>query len=168
MKKKKNHSKRKRLIILISTVVAVTILLAFLFFRGLKTSAIHYDAQAVKYEAKIKKPENLPINSITFPGFRDIAIQEGDKVLYIALVNPSFNKADIQFKVTLNDRTTPILTTGLVKPGQAVTEVPLPKELPVGEHTVKLEMFGYTQDEVQQRLTGSQTTFKLQVLKNKP
>ncbi|MGX7272484.1 hypothetical protein [Enterococcus haemoperoxidus] len=40
------------------------------------------------------------------------------------------------------------MTTGLVKPGQAVTEVPMPKELPVGEHAVKLEMFGYTQDKV--------------------
>lgn len=93
----------------------------------MKTSAIDYDERATSYETRMRKPESIADGSISFPRFKSITIQAGVNKLYIALLNPSFNEADIQFIMTLEGRDKPLLESGLVKPGKAITEVSLPK-----------------------------------------
>ncbi|MBP2097242.1 hypothetical protein [Enterococcus rivorum] len=162
MKKIKKNQRSVLLIAIVMTLVIAIVGGAF-FLKGMKTSAIDYDEQATSYETRVKKPESIADGSISFPGFKSITIEEGGDKLYIALLNPSFNKADIQFIMTLEGREKPLLESGLVQPGKAITEVSLPKDLAVGEHKINLEMLGYTQDKEHSRLSGSKTSFTLHV-----
>lgn len=166
MKQKNDQQRKKKLLIgLLIVIVSVIGCVTFFLMKEEPTAALEYEKNAVEYETKINQPEALNKNTITFPGYGNMTIEEGTEILYIALVNPSFNKGNIKFNVSLDQETAPLLKTNLVTPGKAVTEVPLPKKIAVGKHTIKIEMLGYADDEGQTRLSGTSTSFELTVLK---
>lgn len=156
---------KKVLSIGILSVLLVVVVVIFFVIKNDQSNAIEYDDTAVDYQTSIAKPEGISGNSITFPGFKDTMIEEGSDKLYLMLVNPEFNQGNIQFTVFLDDEKKPILETKLVKPGKAITEIPLTKKLVSGTHTIRLEMLGYADDEQKTRLSGTTTTFELNVVK---
>lgn len=158
-------SNKKLLSLGLGGVLLIVIVSLFLLLKNDKSSAIEYDGQAIDYETKIAKPEGISGNSISFPGFRETVIEEGSKVLHLALVNPEFNQGNIRFVVYLDEEQKPTLTTKLVKPGKAIKEIPIPKTLSVGTHKIHLEMVGYADNEEQSRLSGTNTEFDLIVVK---
>lgn len=146
-------------------VLLIVVVVVFFVIKNDQSDAIEYDNKAVDYQTSIAKPEGISGNSITFPGFRDTSIEEGSDKLYLMLVNPEFNQGNIQFTVYVDDAKKPTLTTKLVKPGKAISEIPLSKKLAIGTHKIRLEMLGYADDEQQTRLSGTTTTFDLNVVK---
>jgi len=170
-KRKKSRKQQKQTSILmkyryfgigLGLVLCVAAVLFFFFSqKGEETYAV--DGSAVKYEASIKKPEGLADNVITFPAYADVQIKKGTEIFPIVLVNPDFNKAYIQFVVSIDRKKVPLLTTGLVEPGKAITGVTLPKDISEGNHEIHLEMLGYSQGKEPTRLSGTKTSFMLTV-----
>jgi len=86
--------------------------------------------------------------------------------MYIALENPSFNDANLQFKIIIDNNEKNAYQSGLVKPGEAITEVPIPNNLTVGEHNIRLEMRGFAPNDSKTQLNGTNVDFKMHVLEN--
>ena len=86
--------------------------------------------------------------------------------MYVALANPSFNKAYIKFELAMDDEEEPFYQSGLVRPGEAITEVKLPDDVAAGQHTIHLMMKGYASDGSDTQLNGTTTDFSLIILKN--
>lgn len=153
-------------------ITVVTILLLLLIAIGswfyIKQTSdmplIDFDKSAKTYKSKIKKPEEWSEDKIAFPAFKEVTVVQGSKKFYMALENPSFNEAYLQFTLTLNGEGTPFYETGLVKPGEAVTEVPMPANLGIGNHIVKLSMKAYAPNDKKTKLNGTNVNFVLRVL----
>ncbi|WP_375270015.1 hypothetical protein [Enterococcus sp. DIV0212c] len=141
------------------------ILTGYFFLTQEKEQLLGSESHATPHKSKIKKPEAWSNEKIAFPAFKQVTIKEGTENLYIALTNPSFNSAKIKFTVYLDQQKEALLKTGLIKPGEAVTEVPLPKGLSLGTHNVFLKMQGYASEDEEAVLSGTDTSFKLIVLK---
>lgn len=171
-KRKKNKIKQKQLSILMKYryfgigfgLVLCVVAVFFFFFsqKGEETYAV--DGSAVKYEASIKRPEGLADNAITFPAYTDVQIKKGTDIFPVVLVNPEFNKAYIQFIVSIDKKKVPLLTTGLVEPGKAIIGVTLPKDLSEGDHEIHLDMLGYSEGKEPTRLSGTKTSFTLTIV----
>lgn len=144
----------------------VLCIVAILFFFMSQRAEESYtiDSNAVNYEAAIKKPAGIAENTITFPAYADAKIRKSTEIFPVVLVNPEFNKAYIRFVVTIDEKKIPLLTTGLIEPGKAVIGVALPKELKEGDHTIHLEMLGYSKSKEPTRLSGSKTSFTLTIV----
>lgn len=145
--------------------VSLAVLSFFLFSNPKKEESeeLNYEKNVVKYAGKIERPVNFSPNNISFPGFAPIKIKEGAKELFIDLVNPEFNEADIQFIVMLNEEDV-LLNSGLVAPGEAITRVPLPKKLKKGAYTLSVEMKGFARDKNHTRVTGTNNKISLEVM----
>ncbi|WP_375179510.1 hypothetical protein [Enterococcus rotai] len=174
MKKNKTNKKRKtkrnitklKYQIIGGSFGLVLCIVAILFFFISQRSEESYaiDGDAVSYEAAIKKPDGIAANAITFPAYADTTIKKNTEVFPVVLVNPEFNKAYIQFIVTIDDKKVPLLTTGLIEPGKAIIGVTLPKDLKEGDHKLHLEMLGYSKSKEPTRLSGSKTSFTLTIV----
>lgn len=134
----------------------------YFYQRGLKFP--EFDKSAKVYKSKIKKPEEWAEDQIAFPAYKDIKVIKGSKKKYIALENPSFNDANLQFKLIIDNNEQAAYKSGLVKPGEAITEVPIPDNLTVGEHNIRLEMRGFAPNDNKTKLNGTNVDFKMYVL----
>lgn len=159
---KKN--KLKTIIIGIFLLILITIGSFFLFSHGNNDNLLKFDESAKTYKSKIKKPEEWSKDKIAFPAFKEIKVVEGTDKLYIALENPSFNEAYLQFTLYLDNSKSDFYQSGLVKPGQAITEVPLNPNLKPGTHNIELAMRAYAPNDNKTSLNGTNVNFKLQVL----
>lgn len=162
--KKQQLSKLKYQIVGGSFAIVLCIVVFVFFFLSQRAEESYaVDDTAVKYETSIKRPADIADNAITFPAYADVQIKKGTEIFPIVLVNPDFNKAYIQFVVSIDRKKVPLLTTGLVEPGKAITGVTLPKDISEGEHEIHLEMLGYSQGKEPTRLSGTKTSFMLTV-----
>lgn len=159
--KKEGNKKKKHLLLLL--LLLIVALGTYFFFRQ-SPESLGFDSSAKKYDSKIKKPEEWSQSRIAFPAFKEMSIEEGTDKLYIALANPSFNEANLQFSLRIEPEKSPFFETKLVKPGEAITEVPIPK-LAAGEYKVQLKMNAYAPNDDSVRLNGTETFFSLTVLK---
>lgn len=160
------NTKQKRMTIMV--VLLLLLVGGLVGYRLLhKDNGLIFDSSAKKYDAKIKKPQDWTNTRIAFPGYKDTKIMEGDKALYIALSNPSFNEANFKFKVYIDheDKEHELLDSDLVKPGEAITQVSLPKDLTAGEHMVFLRIKPFPPHDKTAKLNDYKTSFKLMVLK---
>lgn len=159
-KKKKN--------ILVGLLLLLLLLFGcFYFLQGKNIPKLNFDTSAEKYQSKIKKPEDWTSTRLAFPGYEDIKIEEGTKLLYIALENPSFNEANFQYTLFLDgkDDAHQLVKTGLIKPGEAVTKVVLPDNLSLGTHKVFIKIRAFAPHDNESKLNGFDTDFNLNVLK---
>ncbi|MGX6961712.1 hypothetical protein [Vagococcus xieshaowenii] len=161
------NSKNKKWLVLVLLLLVVGCGFFFYTKQSEDSNGLKKDQNAQAYKSKIKKPEDWAKEEIAFPSYNQINVEEGAKQAYVALLNPEFNDANMQFIVTMDDQKEPLLESGLVEPGQAITTIDLPQDLAVGEHTVHLHMKGYTTDEEPTELNGTRTNFTLMVLKKK-
>lgn len=160
--------KQKRKRIIIATIITIVlVILASIFYvqKNNDKPLLDFDKSAKTYKSKIKKPEEWAEDRIAFPAFKEVKVVQGSDKAYMALENPSFNEAYLQFSLFLNGEKTPFYESGLVKPGKAITEIPLPKKLSVGSHVIKMSMKAYAPNDDKTTLNGTNTSFVLQVLK---
>ncbi|NBA40645.1 hypothetical protein [Enterococcus hirae] len=158
--------KKKRSVLLILLLfVVIGGIVGYFFFRDSPVSDL-FDSNAKDYQSNIKKPEDWPKSKIAFPAYGDMQIEEGTDKLYIALVNPDFNEANLQYILYLNgeNKSDEFYETGLISPGKAVTEVSLPRKLAKGEYTIYLHTKAFAPKDPDTKLNSVQTSFKLTVL----
>lgn len=158
-KKKKKWLLLLLLLLFISLIVGGT-----LFFKQEKLNLFEFDKNSSKYKGNIKIPDNWSKEKIAFPGYGLVSVLEGSDTLHMALMNPDFNIANMKYSLYLDGSSNKFFETGLIKPGEAVTEYPLPSDLSVGEHEVVLHMQAFSPDEKQTELNGARTNFKLVVV----
>lgn len=158
------QKKTKIIVSSIIILILITIGAFFLFSHGNNQSLLGFDESAKTYTGKIKRPEEWTKEKIAFPAFKEVKAIEGSDKLYIALENPSFNEAYLQFTMYMDNSNAPIYESGLVKPGQAITEIPLNSPLEPGTHNIKLEMKAYAPGDNKTSLNGTNVDFQLQVL----
>lgn len=163
---KENEKKRKkRFLILFLCIVLLGGVLAFIFFQKPEHKSLLFDQNAEDYQGKIKQPVDWTSEKISFPSYRTVRILKTAKEIHLSLVNPSFNKANLQFTLYLNGQKEPLLRTGLVQPGKAVQKVPLKESLKPGSYKVQLKMKAYAQGQEKVELNGANTEFELLVMK---
>lgn len=163
--KKQQITKLKYQVIGGSFALVLCIIAAVVFFLSQRAEESYaIDDSAVEYTTAIKKPANIADNAITFPAYADVKIKKGTDIFPVVLVNPEFNKAYIQFIVSIDKKKVPLLTTGLIEPGKAIIGVTLPKELSEGDHEIHLDMLGYSEGKEPTRLSGTKTSFTLTIV----
>lgn len=156
----------------IKIILSILLLLAlgiFGYFQHSKTSNfVTMDSNAQKYNSKIKKPEDWPKTKIAYPAYGPTKIVQGATKLYIALQNPKFNEANLQYILYLDkeeDKDHQLIKTGLIEPGKAVTEVPLPEDLAAGDHIIYVHTKAFAPHDNDTKLNNVNTSFVLTVLK---
>lgn len=151
--------------IIVLILVLVGSIAGYFLLKSLNTSSV-YDSNAKDYQSKIKKPEDWPKSKIAFPAYGNTKILEGTDKLYIALQNPSFNEANLKYILYLDEETKAkkLYETDLIKPGQAITEVDLPKNLSKGDHVIYLHAKAFAPNDPDTKLNSVETSFKLTVL----
>lgn len=158
--KKEKKGKKKWLLLLL---LLISLVAGGLYYYK-NSDFLGFDNSAEKYEGKIKEPKEWSTSRVAFPAFKSVRALEGSETLYIALVNPSFNEANIQFTVSLDGVEEPLLVTKLVRPGEAVKEVQLPKDLKAGVHKIRLKMRAFAPGDDSIELSGTETDFDLTLL----
>lgn len=121
------------------------------------------DKRAKDYSLKVKKDKNWTPKTLVFPSYDDIKISEGDSKAYVALCNPSINKAKFKYTIKRMDTQETLLKTGYIQPGKAVTEIPMSKNLKVGEYPLLFEIRAFNQSG--KELNGTNLKLKLIVYK---
>lgn len=156
--------KKKKTVIAILVILLIAIGTWFYIQQKGDHPLLDFDKSAKTYKSKIKKPEEWSEDKIAFPAFKEVKVIQGSDKFYMALENPAFNEAYLQFSLTLVGEKKPFYETGLVKPGEAVTEVPMPKQLSVGDHIIKLSMKAFAPNDEKTKLNGTKVDFNLRIL----
>ncbi|NTJ98456.1 hypothetical protein HQ633_12700, partial [Enterococcus faecium] len=89
--------KEKRIISIILLLLLFLGGICGYFFWNKSPVSDLFDSHAKDYQSNIKKPEDWPKSKIAFPAYGDMQIEEGTDELYIALQNPDFNEANLQY-----------------------------------------------------------------------
>lgn len=152
--------KKKTIKIVLSILLLLNLGFLGYFQQSKVSNFISKDTNAHKYNLKIKKTEDWPKTKIAYPSFGPTKIVEGTTKLYIALQNPKFNEANLQYTLYL-DKEHQLIKTRLIEPSEAVTEVSLPKDLTAGEHIIYVHTKAFAPNDTQ---TGSLTSTNLLII----
>lgn len=102
------------------------------------TGGVALDKNAVDISSE--EAVETDTQSIRFPGYPDITIQQDDTVIPIVLTNPEGNPCLFQFEVTLDSSQETLLSSDWVEPGKALEGVTLPSPLDKGDHVLHLQI----------------------------
>lgn len=94
---------------------------------GLDKTAVSYHIEGVK---------NTDKDSILLPGLSVFNSKEDDTHVKAVLMNPEGNGCYFKYTIKLKDTGEVLYTSGLIKPGKAVTEFDLKKKLKAGKYPV--------------------------------
>ncbi|MGL9971279.1 hypothetical protein [Enterococcus sp. DIV1420a] len=160
-------NKRKKLLVVTLLIVFILLVIGSYFLLNKHEqptqTKLKEDPQAVTYNNKIEKPKDYDATQLVFPGYDDIKVPEGTDKAYVSLVNPVFNQASFKFTISNEADNQMLLETGLIKPGKAVNEIPIPKGLIPGTYPLKMgiQVFDLT---TEKQLNGASTTIQLIVV----
>lgn len=96
---------------------------------------ISLDKNAEEYSDETKDQEEQ--DSIRFPGYPEITVEENQDRIPIVLTNPEVNPCYFQFSVSLDDGK-PVYESDWVKPGDAIRGFQLEKPLEPGDYKMKI------------------------------
>lgn len=160
--------KQKRIGLAVAAVVILAAVIAVcvaLFDRAGQTASdsaggVVLDTNAVDFQSEETVNDNP--ESIRFPGYSDITIQQDDTVIPIVLTNPEGNPCLFQFEVTMDDTPDALLSSDWVEPGKALEGVTLPSPLDQGDHTMHIQINTCSLDG-QETMNGGSVTVLLHV-----
>lgn len=158
---------RKRLAMLLGSI-AVLVALCFLLFsmNGNKQPAeLGIDLGAEKYKPEIEVSEEMDPTKIALPGYESLVMAAGSDKLYAALWNPEVNPCYFKFSLVLKESGEILYESGLVPPGEAVTEVTLNRKMEEGEYPVMVKMDTFSLEDKTQPLNGGSSETILEVRK---
>ena len=96
--------------------------------------------------AKDWSGETLPDKSdgenvgIKIPGYPSITLPAGTEDVTVALLNPEGNPCYFTFKLVLTDTGEELYTSGMVAPGQVITDITLSRPLEAGEYNATIQI----------------------------
>ena len=159
--------KNKKSLILIIVIAILVIAIAVLLILLLRPKASRPSGNGVN--GVITDGWDDGINSggvepagIQVPGYKDAKMNAGDKVLHLSIGNPESNQADFYATVQLEDGTV-LYESGLIEPGQGVTEVPLNKTLDAGTYQAYVVYQAVTMDDAHEPMNSVRSAFTLYV-----
>jgi flagellar basal body-associated protein FliL len=122
---KQKEKKKKRWLLLLLLLLSILVG-CFLWFR---MHSSQFDDNAQAYDDPIRIGKNWKTGDLVIPGFGEVPVNHKDKNIKITLGNSKVNKAYFKYKVTVkeNGRVITLLDSKLVKPGNAITQVPTDK-----------------------------------------
>ena len=116
---------------------------------------------AKPYDYTIEKPENWDPTKILVPAYPDWNMKAGTDVVYAALYNPEENPCYFRFTVILEESKETLYQSGLVEPGSAVTEIPLPRQMEEGTYPVVVKIDSYSLKDHKERLNGAEVSTRI-------
>ena len=77
---------------------------------------------------------------IKIPGYPSISLPADTETVDVALLNPEGNPCYFTFELVLNDTDEVLYTSGLVPPGEAITQITLARALSAGEYEATIRI----------------------------
>lgn len=77
---------------------------------------------------------------IKIPGYPSITLPADTADVTVALLNPEGNPCYFTFELVLSDTDEVLYTSGMVAPGQVITDITLSRALPVGEYNATIKI----------------------------
>lgn len=166
-KKENDDQGRKRLIMLLCLIAILAAVFFLLFFRNGNKQPVELgiDPGAGKYNPEIEVPEEMDPTKIALPGYESLVMAAGSDKLYTALWNPEVNPCYFKFSLVLKESGEILYESGLVPPGEAVTEVTLSRKMEEGEYPVMVKMDSFSLEDKTQPLNGGSSETILEVRK---
>ncbi len=96
---------------------------------------------------------------IAIPGYSELKMVADTDILYVALWNPDGNPCYFKFSIIMDDEV--LYESGLVAPGQAVTEVQLSKEIPQGIYDATIKIRTYDLEDTDAELNGGEVAISI-------
>ena len=161
-------TKQKRIGLIIAAVVIIAAVAAacIVLFGGTgqttspSSGGVALDKNAVDFQSE--ETVNTDPQTIRFPGYSDITIQQDDTVIPIVLTNPEGNPCLFQFEVTMDDAPDVLLASDWVEPGKALEGVNLLSPLDKGDHTLHIQISTCSLDG-QETMNGGSVTVAIHV-----
>lgn len=86
------------------------------------------------------KTEDTPAVGIKIPGYPSITLPADQQEVTVALLNPEGNPCYFTFELVLKDTGEVLYTSGLVPPGQAISNITLSRALSAGEYNAVIRI----------------------------
>lgn len=158
----KKQNKKKWLLLLLLFVLIVGGIWWFLSHQRHQPS--EFDDNAHSYNDPIKKGATWTAGQLVFPGFGEVPVGVKDKEIKITLGNSKINEAYFKYKVVVKQegKDITILNTKLIKPGNAITEIPTDKlTMKKGSYPMTITAHAYSLKNKKAPLNGSTVDAKL-------
>lgn len=123
--------------ILLPLALLLALLLGALWWFLLRDRGPDLDEAAIAYQMPGGVKNEDP-SQIMLPGFGTIKMEAGQREVQAALSNPEGNPCYFKYTVSLEDTGEVLYESGWLKPGTAVTEWEINKELEEGEYPISL------------------------------
>lgn len=98
------------------------------------------NAKAWTGEALPDKSEKKEAVGIKIPGYPSITLPANQEDVTLALLNPEGNPCYFTFELALKDTGEVLYTSGLVPPGQMISDLTLSRALPEGEYNAVIRI----------------------------
>jgi len=86
------------------------------------------------------KTEGEAVVGIKIPGYPSITLPADTEHVTVALLNPEGNPCYFTFELALNDPEEVLYTSGMVAPGQVISDITLSRSLPAGEYDATIRI----------------------------
>lgn len=122
------------------------------------------DADASAWDDGIDSGEQTGeiTDNILVPGYSGAEMKAGDMTLNLRIGNPEENTCYLQATLQLEDGTV-LFESGLLEPGTGFEQIELTQTLEAGTYEAWVHYQGYSMDEEQELLNGSDSAFTLTV-----
>lgn len=168
-----NTQKRKEYVAVKKSTIVLLLLLLLLLLAGVlllfvtlqkDPDGVPLDPMSGKYEAPLEVPENTDGQYITIPGLSKIYLKEGSDTAGAALWNPDTNPCYFQYTIVLQETGEEVYESGLIEPGNAVTEVKFDRTFTKGVYPIIIRISSYDLVDYEQPLNGGEVDAELIVL----
>lgn len=119
------------------------------------------DPNAKDYESNLVRPADFDESKILIPGYNSWHMEAGSDHIYVALLNPKDNPCYFQFTVILDSTGETLFETMLIPPGQAVTDVTLPRSFEKGEYPITVRINSFDLEDEEMPLNGGEVKTKI-------
>ena len=119
------------------------------------------DPNAKDYESI--HTNNSSSESISIPGYADVILPSGQKNVQMVLLNPQGSPCYFRFTLAIKETGEQIYVSGLVPPGQAITDLRLSRPLEKGNYTMCVVIECFSLDESHTPMNGANVETDLTV-----
>lgn len=154
----KNNKNSKHIKRILSLLLLLAIITGGVFYYNHHNQhhTSKYDGHA--YNDPVKKGDTWSAGELVMPGFGEVPVNRTDKNIKITLGNPKINQAYFKYKVEVYQHSKKIMieSTKLIKPGNAITEIPTQKlSMKPGKYPMKITIDTFSLKNSKAPLNGS-------------
>lgn len=138
-----NKKKQNIFVITIAILVVIIGLLTFVLIRRENAEgSLSFDKNASTWNRNEKKASTSD-TQIKIPGYDNLTFESGTCEQQITLANPEGNPCNFKFELYIDQENSPVYESELVKPGTAIRNIRMLREVPEGTHMLKIHILTY-------------------------